>query len=42
MVLSLETPYYAYGLGALNIEDTVHITPDGPRLLTSLPKSWDV
>ena len=36
MVFSLEVPYYGYGVGALNIEDTVVIRESGPHSLTAL------
>jgi Xaa-Pro aminopeptidase len=36
MVLSLEVPYYGYGVGALNIEDTIVIRESGPQNLTTL------
>lgn len=38
MVLSLETPYYGYGVGAMNIEDTIVVRDDGVEVLTSLSK----
>lgn len=38
MVLCVETPYYEFGLGGLQVEDTIIVTPDGCRQLTSLPK----
>lgn len=37
MVISLETPFYEYGFGALHIEDPVHITENGAEFLTLNP-----
>lgn len=37
MVISLETPYYEYGFGALHIEDPVLITENGAQFLTKDP-----
>ncbi len=37
MVLSIETPYYELGIGALHIEDPVHIGKDSNRFLTARP-----
>jgi Xaa-Pro dipeptidase len=34
MVLSIETPFYEYGLGALHLEDPILIGPHGNRRLT--------
>jgi Xaa-Pro aminopeptidase len=38
-VLSIEAPYYEYGLGALHIEDPVVVTRGGALRLTRLPRS---
>ena len=38
MVFELETPYYELGLGGLQVEDTIVVTEDGYRILTSLPR----
>ncbi|MCW1238495.1 M24 family metallopeptidase [Bacillus pretiosus] len=35
MVLSVETPYYEFGLGALHVEDPVLISSSGNKILTS-------
>lgn len=37
MVFSFEVPYYGYGVGAMNIEDTVVIRESGAESLTTLP-----
>ena len=34
MVLSIETPFYEYGLGALHVEDPIWVGPDGNTRLT--------
>ncbi|MDA7026351.1 Xaa-Pro peptidase family protein [Bacillus sp. CLL-7-23] len=34
MVLSIETPYYEFGLGALHVEDPVYIQESGNKMLT--------
>jgi Xaa-Pro aminopeptidase len=34
MVLCVETPYTEVGLGGLQVEDMVVVTPDGYRFLT--------
>jgi Xaa-Pro aminopeptidase len=34
MVFEIETPYYELGFAGLQVEDTVEVTEDGPRLLT--------
>ncbi len=39
MVFAVETPFYGSDLGAIMIEDLVHVTADGPRFLTSLPRT---
>lgn len=38
MVLALEAPFYADGLGALMIEEQFLITPDGPQTMNRLPQ----
>lgn len=38
MVLNVETPYYEFGLGGLQVEDTIVVTVDGYRSFTRLPK----
>jgi Xaa-Pro aminopeptidase len=38
MVLNIEVPYYDLGLGGFQIEDTLELTADGPRLLTHEPR----
>jgi len=38
MVLSLELPYYGYGVGAINIEDMVVASSDGVRVITPMTK----
>lgn len=42
MVLSLETPYYEFGLGALHIEDPVVINKKSNRLLTKSSRALEV
>ncbi|PLR50156.1 M24 family metallopeptidase [Chimaeribacter arupi] len=37
MVLSVETPYYEFGIGALHIEDPLFVGASGNRFLTSHP-----
>ncbi|GAA3592203.1 M24 family metallopeptidase [Gibbsiella greigii] len=37
MVLSVETPYYEFGVGALHIEDPLFVGSSGNRFLTSQP-----
>lgn len=34
MVINVELPYYEFGLGGLQIEDTLVVRSDGPQLLT--------
>lgn len=34
MVINVETPYYEFGFGGLQVEDTIVVTADGNRLLT--------
>lgn len=36
MVINIETPYYEFGFGAVNIEDPILILPDGARRLGTL------
>lgn len=38
MVVALEAPFYAQGLGALMIEDQFLVTPDGVEPMNSLPR----
>ncbi len=38
MVVALEAPFYAQGLGALMIEDQFLVTPDGAEPMNSLPR----
>lgn len=38
MVISLELPYYGYGVGAISIEDMVLITEDGHETLSGLSR----
>ena len=37
MVINIETPYYEFGFGAVNVEDPVLIQPDGAHRLGTLP-----
>ena len=39
MVICIETPYYAYGVGSLQLEDMVAIEEGGARNLCSLPRT---
>lgn len=39
MVMSVETPYYGYGIGSIMIEDMLLITDDGYELLSHLPRT---
>lgn len=39
MVLALETPFYAKGVGALMIEDQILITGDGIEIMNTLPST---
>jgi Xaa-Pro aminopeptidase len=34
MVINIELPYYELGLGGLQIEETLVVRPEGPKLLT--------
>jgi Xaa-Pro aminopeptidase len=38
MVFEVETPLYQIGVGGAFIEDTVHVTDDGARILTEIPR----
>jgi Xaa-Pro aminopeptidase len=42
MVLSIETPYYLTGIGAINIEDMLVVTENGHTVMNRLPKSLKV
>jgi Xaa-Pro dipeptidase len=42
MVLEVETPYYEFGLGGLQVEDTVLVTDDGCKILTSISRQLGV
>ncbi|MEV3926653.1 Xaa-Pro peptidase family protein [Actinomadura coerulea] len=39
-VINLEVPFYAVGIGGLQLEDTVVVTAGGARFLTSGPETW--
>lgn len=39
MVINIETPYYEFGFGAVNVEDPILIQPDGARRLGTLPNA---
>jgi len=39
MILNIETPYYEFGLGGLQVEITIRVTQDGYELFT--PKTFD-
>jgi Xaa-Pro aminopeptidase len=41
-VITVEPGLYYFGLGAVRIEDTVLVTPDGHRNLTTLPKFLEI
>jgi Xaa-Pro aminopeptidase len=41
-VLSIETPYYEFGLGALHVEDPVVLNADGATRLTERPRDLTV
>lgn len=41
-VVNFETPYYEFGLGAVQIEDPFVVTADGNRLLTTLERRLTV
>jgi Xaa-Pro dipeptidase len=38
MVFEIETPYYELGFGGLQVEDTMLVTEDGARMLTTLDR----
>lgn len=38
MILCLELPYYGYGVGAIQIEDMIHVTSDGCEVFTKSTK----
>ena len=42
MVLCVETPYYEIGWGGLQIEDTVVITKDGPRIFNQRSRQLQI
>jgi Xaa-Pro aminopeptidase len=38
MFINFETPYFEFPWGVLQLEDTYHVTPDGPERLVDLPQ----
>ncbi|MDI6889563.1 MAG: Xaa-Pro peptidase family protein [Thermodesulfovibrionales bacterium] len=42
MVFTIEPGIYVPGLGGVRIEDMVMVKPDGPAVLTTLPKELDI
>ena len=42
MVMEVETPYYEYGWGGIQVEDTVLVTESGCQILTSLSRELGV
>ncbi|MCW3066988.1 MAG: peptidase [Solirubrobacterales bacterium] len=38
MVINYEIPYFEFPWGVLQLEDTYHVTPSGPRRLVDLPQ----
>jgi Xaa-Pro aminopeptidase len=42
MVLEVEPPYYELGMGGLQVEDTVLVTEEGCRLLTTLSRRLEI
>jgi Xaa-Pro dipeptidase len=38
MVINYEVPYFEFPWGVLQLEDTYHVTPDGPRRIVDLPQ----
>ena len=42
MVLEVETPYYELGMGGLQVEDTVLVTEEGCRILTTLSRRLEI
>jgi len=42
MVLEVETPYYELGMGGLQVEDTVVVTEEGCRVVTTLSRRLEI
>ena len=38
----VELPYYEMGFGGIQPEDTVVVTPQGGRILTTLPRDFKI